>query len=75
MVGGTNQNRDLSTFRSAVPEILIATPGRLNDNLQQVRHPCRKHLRARQHLLQSDCTSLACACSPTMCNVRSFGNS
>ena len=39
MVGGTNQNRDLSTFRSAVPNILIATPGRLNDNLQQVRWP------------------------------------
>ena len=37
MVGGTNQNRDLSTFRSAVPDILIATPGRLNDNLQQDR--------------------------------------
>ena len=37
MVGGTNQNRDLSTFRSAVPDVLIATPGRLNDNLQQVR--------------------------------------
>ena len=37
MVGGTNQNRDLSTFRAAVPDILIATPGRLNDNLQQDR--------------------------------------
>ena len=36
-MGGTNQNRDLSMFRSAVPDILIATPGRLNDNLQQDR--------------------------------------
>ena len=33
MVGGTNQASDLSRFRSRTPDILVATPGRLNDNL------------------------------------------
>lgn len=33
MVGGTNQASDLSKMRTAAPDILVATPGRLNDNL------------------------------------------
>lgn len=33
MVGGTNQASDLSKMRTAPPDILVATPGRLNDNL------------------------------------------
>lgn len=32
--GGTKINSDLSKFRRAYPDILIATPGRLNDHLQ-----------------------------------------
>ena len=32
--GGTNIKSDLSKFRRAYPDILIATPGRLNDHLQ-----------------------------------------
>ena len=34
MVGGTNQASDLSKMRARAPDILVATPGRLNDNLQ-----------------------------------------
>lgn len=34
MVGGTNQGSDLSRMRARAPDILVATPGRLNDNLQ-----------------------------------------
>jgi DEAD/DEAH box helicase len=34
MVGGTNQSSDLSKMRARAPDILVATPGRLNDNLQ-----------------------------------------
>ena len=34
MVGGTNQASDLSRMRARAPDILVATPGRLNDNLQ-----------------------------------------
>ena len=33
MVGGTNQASDLSKMRNAPPDILVATPGRLNDNM------------------------------------------
>ncbi len=33
MVGGTNQASDLSKLRARAPDILVATPGRLNDNL------------------------------------------
>lgn len=33
MVGGTNQGSDLSKLRARAPDILVATPGRLNDNL------------------------------------------
>ncbi len=33
MVGGTNQGSDLSKMRASPPDILVATPGRLNDNL------------------------------------------
>jgi len=32
-VGGTNQGSDLSKLRARAPDILVATPGRLNDNL------------------------------------------
>ena len=38
MVGGTNQNSDLTRFRSKTPDILVATPGRLNDNLKTDRN-------------------------------------
>ena len=38
MVGGTNQSSDLSRFRGNTPDILVATPGRLNDNLGQDRN-------------------------------------
>ena len=31
--GGTNMNKDLTGFKAG-PKILIATPGRLNDHLQ-----------------------------------------
>ncbi len=34
MVGGTNQAADLSRFKARAPDVLVATPGRLNDNLQ-----------------------------------------
>lgn len=33
MVGGTNPKTDLSQFWARVPDILVATPGRLNDHL------------------------------------------
>lgn len=33
MVGGTNQGSDLSKLKARAPDILVATPGRLNDNL------------------------------------------
>lgn len=33
MVGGTNQKADLAKMRQNPPDILVATPGRLNDNL------------------------------------------
>lgn len=33
MVGGTNQSSDLSRLKTRAPDILVATPGRLNDNL------------------------------------------
>ena len=33
-MGGTNQSSDLSKMRARAPDILVATPGRLNDNLQ-----------------------------------------
>jgi ATP-dependent RNA helicase MSS116 len=32
--GGTNKNSDLAQFRRGYPDILIATPGRLNDHLE-----------------------------------------
>lgn len=34
MVGGTNQKADLSKMNRNPPDILVATPGRLNDNMR-----------------------------------------
>ena len=34
VVGGTNLNTDVSRMRRRVPDILVATPGRLLDHLQ-----------------------------------------
>ena len=32
--GGTKINKDLQKFKSSYPDVLIATPGRLNDHLE-----------------------------------------
>merc|ERR1719161_1995639 len=32
--GGTSINKDLSAFKQRIPDILVATPGRLNDHLE-----------------------------------------
>ena len=34
VVGGTNQRTDLKRFREGWPDILVGTPGRLNDHLE-----------------------------------------
>ncbi len=34
MFGGTNVNRDIQSFTNRTPDILVATPGRLNDHLE-----------------------------------------
>ena len=34
VVGGTNQRTDLKRFRDGWPDILVGTPGRLNDHLE-----------------------------------------
>lgn len=34
MYGGTNVNRDIKEFTQRTPDILVATPGRLNDHLE-----------------------------------------
>lgn len=34
IVGGTSMHRDLQALKRAAPDVLIATPGRLNDHLQ-----------------------------------------
>merc|ERR1719162_2291045 len=35
--GGTNMNRDISMFKSRVPSILVATPGRLLDHMENTK--------------------------------------
>ena len=37
VVGGTNMNREASEFRQTPPAVLVATPGRLNDHLENTR--------------------------------------
>ena len=32
--GGTSMNRDLNAFKNDMPDVLVATPGRLNDHLE-----------------------------------------
>ena len=37
VVGGTNMNREANDLRRSPPHILVATPGRLNDHLENTR--------------------------------------
>lgn len=56
VVGGTNVRGDLQRFNSRVPDILVATPGRLLDHMEN--HGLRKNLQGMKILILDECDRL-----------------